>query len=122
VSLTNGRQVAAAKSATALPGDNTNALDILDMYEANISNLNNISFEDFYTEIVSTSGSLSQAASDGLDYDQNLLFDLKNRRESIAGVSLDEEAANIIRYQRAFEASARIIKLTDELLEMVINL
>jgi flagellar hook-associated protein 1 FlgK len=122
VTLTDGRQVAAAKALTTLPGDNTNALDIISLNDSNIANLNNISFEDYYAEIVSTVGSMSQAASDSLEYDHNLLFELQNRRESASGVSLDEEAANIIRYQRAFEASARIIKLTDELMELVVNL
>lgn len=122
VSVTDGRQVAAAISTATLPGDNTNALDIIDKYKSEISNLNDTTFEDYYSEIVSTAGSLSHAATDSLEFDDNLLFELNNRREAVSGVSLDEEAANIIRYQRAFEAGARIIKLTDELLEMIINL
>jgi flagellar hook-associated protein 1 FlgK len=122
VALTEGRQVAAAQSAATVPGDNTNALDIVDMYGSPISNLNDVTYEDYYAEIVSTVGSLSHAASDSLEFEGNLLFELQNRRESISGVSLDEEAANIIRYQRAFEAGARIIKLTDELLEIIINI
>ncbi|HDH06240.1 MAG TPA: flagellar hook-associated protein FlgK [Nitrospirae bacterium] len=122
VAITDGRQVAAAKSATTLPGDNTNALDIIDKNGSKISNLNSSTFNDYYAGIVSTVGSLSQAASDSLSFEENLLFELNNRRESVSGVSLDEEAANLIRYQRAFEAGARIIKLTDELLEIIINL
>ncbi|NOZ68727.1 MAG: flagellar hook-associated protein FlgK [Deferribacteres bacterium] len=122
VAVTSGRQVAAAKSSSALPGDNTNALDIIDKYTSQISNLGSVTYEDYYAETVSTVGSLSQSASDSLEFEDNLLFELKNRRESVSGVSLDEEAANLIRYQRAFEAGARIIKLTDELLEMIINI
>jgi len=120
VNLTNGRQVAAAQSAA--PGDNTNALDIISMNSSNITNLNNDSFTGYYSEIVTVTGSLTKAARDSLEYDNNLLFELRNRRDSVSGVSLDEEAANIIRYQRAFEAGARIIKLTDELMELIINL
>ena len=122
VAITDGRQVAAASSASTLPGDNSNALDIVSLNSSNVTNLNGDSFNDYYSEIVSTAGSLSQAASDSLEFDNNLLFELNNRRESVSGVSLDEEAANLIRYQRAFEAGARIIKLTDDLLEMIINL
>jgi len=120
VNVTNGRQVAAAQSAS--PGDNTNALDIIARYSSDITNLNNDSFTDYYSEIVTITGSLTKAARDSLEYDDNLLFELNNRRDSVSGVSLDEEAANIIRYQRAFEAGARIIKLTDELMELIINL
>ncbi len=122
VAITSGRQIAAAKSTSTLPGDNTNALNIIDKYGSQISNLGSVTYEDYYAETVSGVGSLAQSASDGLKFEDNLLFELKNRRESLSGVSLDEEAANLIRYQRAFEASARIIKLTDELLEMIINI
>jgi flagellar hook-associated protein 1 FlgK len=120
VNITDGREVAAAQSAA--PGDNTNALDIISKYSSDIANLNNDSLADYYSEIVTTTGSLAKAARDSLEYDDNLLFELNNRRDSVSGVSLDEEAANIIRYQRAFEAAARIIQITDELLELVINL
>jgi flagellar hook-associated protein 1 FlgK len=120
VNITDGRQVAAAQSAA--PGDNTNALDLISKYTSDIANLSNDSFTDYYSEIVTTTGSLTKAARDSLEFDNNLLFELNNRRDSVSAVSLDEEAANIIRYQRAFEAGARIIKLTDELMEMIINL
>lgn len=122
VVLTDGRQVAAARSTAALPGDNTNALGIVEMYGKNITNLNSDSFNNYYADIVATAGSLSQSANDSLKFEDNLMFELNNRRESLSGVSLDEEAANLIRYQRAYEAGARIIKITDELLETIINL
>ena len=122
VSVTDNQTIAASSSLTTLPGDNTNALSIVDKNGSKISNLNSSTFNDYYGGIVSTAGSLSQVASDSLSFEENLLFEVNNRRESVSGVSLDEEAANLIRYQRAFEAGARIIKLTDELLETIINL
>ncbi len=122
VALTAGTQVATSQDATSPDEDNRNALDMVTLHGSTISNLGNNTFNDHYAEIVSTVGSMSQSASDSLEFDDNLLFELKNRREALSGVSLDEEAANLIRFQRAFEAGARIIKLTDELLELVINL
>ncbi|GBD95549.1 MAG TPA: flagellar hook-associated protein FlgK [Nitrospirae bacterium] len=122
VSVTDNQTIAASSSLTTLPGDNTNALNIINKNGSKISDLNSSTFNDYYAGIVSTVGSLSQAASDSLSFEENLLFELNNRRESVSGVSLDEEAANLIRFQRAFEAGARIIKLTDELLETIINL
>ena len=122
VSVTDNQAIAASSSLTTLPGDNTNALNIINKNGSKISDLNNTTFNDYYAGIVSTVGSLSQSASDSLSFEENLLFELNNRRESVSGVSLDEEAANLIRFQRAFEAGARIIKLTDELLETIINL
>jgi flagellar hook-associated protein 1 FlgK len=122
VAITDTRQIAAASSALTLPGDNTNALQLFQLSQSGISDLSGATFEGFYRGIVSNVGVDSKAAADSLTYDSNLLFELEKKREEISGVSLDEEAANLIRYQRAFEAGARIIKITDELLQMVIDL
>jgi len=65
---------------------------------------------------------MSKSASDSLTYDDNLRFELEKKRDAVSGVSLDEEATNLIRFQRAYEAGAKIIQLTDELLETIINL
>ena len=50
-----------------------------------------------------------------------LLASLDESRTSIAGVSLDEEMANMIQYQHAYQANAKIISTVDELLDVVIN-
>ncbi len=122
VTITDTQQIAAASSALTLPGDNSNALLLFQLSQSDISDLSSATFEDFYSGIVSNVGINSKAASDSLTYDNNLLFELQKKREEISGVSLDEEAANLIRFQRAFEAGARILKITDDLMDMVINL
>ncbi|GBD39440.1 Flagellar hook-associated protein 1 [bacterium HR37] len=122
VAISDPRKVASASSDTGLPGDNQNALQIVELFHSPLSNLGNITFTDYLREIVSNTGTVSKAASDNLKFDNTLLEDVKNRRESISGVSLDEEAINLIRFQRAFEAGARIIKVTDELLQTIIEL
>jgi flagellar hook-associated protein 1 FlgK len=120
--VTDTMKIAAASSGLNLPGDNTNALQIAQLPQNIISDLNNASFESYYRGLVSNIGTVSKAATDSLAYDENLLSELNARREAVSGVSLDEEAANLIKYQRAFEAGSRILKITDELLQMVINL
>ncbi|MBI5741910.1 MAG: flagellar hook-associated protein FlgK [Nitrospirae bacterium] len=122
VAVTDAQKVAAAASDQTLPGDNTIALQMYQLSQNGISDLNDATFDEYYSGIVSSVGIMSKAASDSLTYDDNLLFELQKKREEISGVSLDEEAANLIRYQRAYEAGARILTITDELLEMVINL
>ena len=47
---------------------------------------------------------------------------LAAQRESISGVSLDEEMTDLIKFQRAYEASAKLIVTIDEMLETVVNL
>jgi len=46
---------------------------------------------------------------------------MEQRREAISGVSLDEEAANMIMFQRSFQASASYINVVDSLLETLIS-
>lgn len=63
---------------------------------------------------------LSQALSD-TDTRQLVVNSLSQQRESESGVSLDEEATNLIKYQRAFEAAARLMTTMDEMLNTIIN-
>ena len=109
-------------SITGERGNNVNALNIVSLYQAGISDLNSATFEGYYHGIVSDVGIMSKAALDSLTYDDNLRFELEKKRDAVSGVSLDEEATNLIRYQRMYEAGAKIIKITDELMEMIINL
>jgi flagellar hook-associated protein 1 FlgK len=47
---------------------------------------------------------------------------LEKQRESIMGVSVDEEVANLVIYQRAFQASARLLSTMDDLMQDVLNM
>jgi flagellar hook-associated protein 1 FlgK len=47
---------------------------------------------------------------------------LDKMREQISGVSMDEETANLLQYQRAFDASAKVISVADQCLETVLNI
>jgi flagellar hook-associated protein 1 FlgK len=122
VDITDQQKIAAASSNTALPGDNSNALLIAQLSQNAIANLGGATLFSYYGGLVSTIGSMSRAASDSLTFDSNLLSELNNRRESLSGVSLDEEAANLIRFQRSFQAGAKMIQITDELLQTLLNL
>lgn len=77
---------------------------------------------EFYSGLVARLGNdLAQARSEE-EASQLVLRQLESQRASISGVSLDEEAANLIRYQRAFEAAARVVSIVDDLMQSVINL
>jgi flagellar hook-associated protein 1 len=122
VAISDFRKIAAAGSTDALPGDNTNALNIVKLSQQDISNLGSKTYTNYYKGIVSEIGALSGAASDGLTFDENLLTEISNRREATSGVSIDEEAANLIKFQRSFQAGAKMIQVTDELLQSILNL
>jgi flagellar hook-associated protein 1 len=120
--VSDWKQVAASSTAAGLPGNNDIALQISDIASNSVPGLGGITVNDFYRGIVYEVGTNARAATDSLQFDENLLAEISNSRDSISGVSLDEEALNLIRFQRSFEASARMIKVTDELLQTVLNL
>jgi flagellar hook-associated protein 1 FlgK len=74
-----------------------------------------------YAALVGALGAQTQAASDAADDLEILVHVLEQRRERVSGVSLDEEAVNMLRYQRAYEAAARMITAVDEMLDKLIN-
>ncbi len=122
LAISDIEKIAASSSDITLPGDNTNAIAISEIFEKSIENLGERTFMDYYRGLISDIGIMSRTASDSLRFDENMLREIQNWRESVSGVSLDEEAANLIRYQRSFEAAARMIRVTDELMEVILNL
>ncbi len=122
VEVTDPRKIAAASDPAAVPGDNTNALRIAGLADAAVSSLGGATFSGYYSGLVTDVGKLARNASDLSQFDANMRSELQNRRDSASGVSLDEEATNLIAFQRAYEAGAKIIRITDELLQTVLKL
>jgi flagellar hook-associated protein 1 FlgK len=105
--------VASVRGGTSGPGDNTLALAI--------SRLRGGDADRRYAQLVTRIGNeVSQARR--MESTAQVLTDaLKDRREGTSGVSLDEEMTNLIRFQRAYQASARAMNTTDEMLDVLIN-
>lgn len=74
-------------------------------------------FNTAFTEVVGDFAKEANFAQQSSDIDRAQLEQVYNRRESIHGVSLEEEAANLIKYQTAFQASARVMNIVDEMLQ-----
>jgi flagellar hook-associated protein 1 FlgK len=112
----------AAASKAGAPGDNTTANVIQELQFRPMMEDGKYSFDDFYNSKVGEVGIFAQRANSALESQKNTLDQLKNVRESVSGVSLDEEAAKMIEYQKSYEASARMIKIADEMFDTVLNL
>jgi flagellar hook-associated protein 1 FlgK len=65
---------------------------------------------------------MSNRAGNEMEAQGDIVKQLTNIRESISGVNLDEETTKIIEFQKSFDASARLIRTADEMLETVLNL
>ena len=79
------------------------------------------SYQEFYGGLVAQVGVISNQAGSNLTIENSLLNQATDYRDSISGVNLDEEAANLLRYQQAYQASAQMIKIADQLFQTLIN-
>ncbi|KJR43606.1 flagellar hook-associated protein FlgK [Candidatus Magnetoovum chiemensis] len=122
VIITDPSDVAASATSTGTPGDNNNALEIIALADKELSVLSSSSINDYYYTIVAKAGGLAKDAKDQLAFEQNLQDELQLKRDSLSAVSLDEEAMNLIRYQKAFEAASRLIQTADDILGILVNL
>ncbi|NOX36876.1 MAG: flagellar hook-associated protein FlgK [Calditrichaeota bacterium] len=111
-----------AASLDGSVGNGEVALAIANLRNKKIFNGRTETLNDFYSTMVTTLGTEIQVAQD-TRFNQQLLRDqIENQRESVSGVSLDEEMTNLIKYQRALEAAAKIVRVVDEVLETVIQM
>ncbi|HET7771780.1 MAG TPA: flagellar basal body rod C-terminal domain-containing protein, partial [Chloroflexota bacterium] len=103
------------------PGDNRNALAIIALQRSTFAAIGSTSFEEFYANGAAELGALTRQAEQSAATQTMLVEHLQARRESMQGVSLDEEATKLIQYQRAYQAAARGISALDEMLDTIIS-
>lgn len=102
-------------------GDNRNALAMAALQEARVLNAGTATINEFYEQTVAWLGVQTDRATDETEIVESFRRSIERRREEVSGVNLDEEVANLTRYQRGFEASARVFTVIDELLDTLIN-
>jgi len=99
---------------TINPGDNSNALAM-----ANLGKMG--SFNSAYTQLVTNVGNVTQSASLNSSAQQSALAQATATQQSLSGVSLDQEAANLIKYQQAYQASSKAISVAQSLFTTLIG-
>jgi flagellar hook-associated protein 1 FlgK len=114
--------IAASSTAAGIPGDNGQAIVMANLQHAMTMNSNSITFEDYYNSLVSQVGGDLQSAESYFNHQSDMVVQLDNRRESISGVSLDEEMINLVRFQAAYDAAAKLITTADEMLQTVLGM
>jgi flagellar hook-associated protein 1 FlgK len=116
------RLIAAASAAGAVPGDNRNALALVNLRSVTHPGLGNLTIQDSYLALVGDIGSQVENAQAGLDFRQSLLTQTEARREAASGVNMDEEMTKLILFQRAFEASSLLVRTADEMYSTLIEM
>lgn len=102
--------------------DNRNALALGQLQNAKSMLNGGASYEYAYSQMVSDVGTLSRNANIGLDAQKALLDQATTSQQSLSGVNLDEEAANLLRYQQAYQAAARVMSTASKLFDTILNL
>jgi len=120
----NPYQIAAAKLSGGLTetGDGSNALSMSQVRNANIALLGGTTTQGYITNIVGKLGTQSKNLQDSYDVKASILEQIAQKRESVTGVNLDEELTDLVRFQRSYEASARVMTTISETLTTIINM
>lgn len=104
------------------PGDNRVAIAISKVQYEKILGEGSKTFEESYLESVGKIGLATSKSKINSEQSSGILAQAKSIKERIAGVSIDEEATNMVKYQHAYEASAKMIRAADEMFDSVLGM
>lgn len=102
-------------------GDNRNMIALGALQTTAFLDGNNATLNEAYGTLVSAVGARTAEADINQKASETLLRQAENRRESVAGVNLDEEAANLIKFQQAYAASAQVINVANQIFDTLIS-
>lgn len=122
----NDQLLAAAESFDTIPGDkpgdNGNAIAIANLKTAMTMDGNTATFDASYESYIGDIGNAVQQAASYYGHQDQMVAHLENYRESISGVSIDEEMVNLVKFQNAYQAAAKLITTADEMMQTVLNM
>lgn len=114
-------RVAASSSSSSLPGDGSQATLLARIADTPLAPLDNLDPKSAYARLVGSVGRRRADAAADVETRDAMRAQIEVVRQSISGVSLDEEMVSLTKYQRAFEAASRVFTTADRLLEDLIN-
>jgi len=112
----------AAASSPMAPGDNVLVNELVRLKDARLLGNGNATLHDYYSNYIGNLGTEVVRAQHVHEANNIVAADLKNKRDAVAGVSLDEEAMNLMKWQANFTASSKVITTVDEMLDTVLSL
>lgn len=109
-------------------GDNTTALSMYELREAEVTisslveGTTQTTLLDYYNGLVGNVGTDTNRAEFNQNFYGTLANDLNERQQAVAGVNLDEEMSNLIKYQSSYTAAAKLITTADQMLQTILSL
>ncbi|RJO67171.1 MAG: flagellar hook-associated protein FlgK [Myxococcales bacterium] len=117
----NPEWIAAASDAASVNGDNRGIAAIIDLQD-DATAMGSTSFSEFLIDVIGAVSNRANALERELSFQDAAWRQADAYRTSIAGVSLDEEMVSLVQYQRAFEASAKMVSTVDQMLTTLIEI
>ena len=117
----NPHLVQASSSAT-IKGDNQVAVQLAQLADKKQATLSNQTFGQYFNRTVADLGQSLSSVNGQAETEDVVQTMLTRQRDSLMGVSIDEEMTDLVKFQKAYQASARIITTIDEMLDTVLNL
>jgi flagellar hook-associated protein 1 len=114
--------IAAAGDPAGAPGDNTNAIALSELSDQLLAYGGTMTVAEAYSTLVGEVGVAIQTAADSVAMRETSISSIESIRDSQAGVALDEELTNMIAFQRAYQASARVVSTVDTLLQTILGM
>ncbi len=119
--LDNPANIAASDTANN-DGNGSNANKMARLLDSKLSELNGQTLLDNYSTILNSIG-LDKVSNDNtIQSSESILLKLNNQETSTSGVSLDEEMANVLKFQRSYDAASKMVKIADEMIQTILQM
>jgi flagellar hook-associated protein 1 FlgK len=102
--------------------DNRNALLLAGLQTKNTIANGTASYQSAYSQLVSSVGNQANQIQVRSSAQDVLVQQTRAAQQSLSGVNLDEEAANLVRYQQAYQASGRVLQIADKLFDTILQI
>ncbi|MCS6896889.1 MAG: flagellar hook-associated protein FlgK [Nitrospira sp.] len=120
--LTNPSSVAASSLRNGVPGNNVNMLELAGLQTLPFEHLGPATLQEAYRRLASDFGVVVHTTDRDHEAQEILRDQIDAMRSQVSGVSLDEELVALIKFQRAFEAASRLIRVSDEMFQTILSL
>ncbi len=104
-----------------LSGDNRNALNLTELRTRGTLDNGTVGLTESYTRFVTRSGASTRTYNAGLEAQTALLDSARSAQQSVSGVDLDEEAANLLKFEQAYQAAAQLVSVANDLFEELLG-
>lgn len=116
--ISSSEKIAASATVT---GDGKKAAEMVTLKDKLLMNDGTATLGEYYSSLVGQIGRNVATAMRNADYENTILQQLTNQRESISGVSLEEEMMNLVKFQLAYSAAGKLCQVADDLMESLLE-